>query len=655
MPPGSWVKPHVGLTSPACVVSVVAETAAATDDERSRATPLKLRRLHVRTARRRRGTWHPGPAKTFETGESFHDWLESYAQTRSATYVFAPVASNALTLSGFWARVAREGVRWEGGEQPADDPQAPAPAAVPYIARTIVLRGRPDIVRYGRAGRSLVWLSGRQYFDLPDTQLAAAVGYSRSGGTSSDRLPDVSTWGPAERAGLWLQAITRLADWWRSVDGGRWADTVGGLALNFFRRRLSPRTILKHRDVSAGQLETAALWGGRASVWYVGNIHVQKAAGEAGIPVDVPRSGNVEAGPVTLVDVRSMYPFLLASKPFPVRLVGVIDRPKPAALPDLLKTHGVIASVELDARHPEYPARTGDRVVFPTGRVSTVLAGPELERAHRGGEVRQVFRLAYYEMGRPFEPMARALIEMRDAYRREGNPGWELFVKLLSNSFAGKLAQRRTRWERRPNVSPEMEWGEWSTCNHHGKTLSLYRALAGLVWEKLDCPAERRAMGQCFAYLTSYGRCYMRLVREHCPPQSVVSQDTDGLWLLPAGLSAVRAAGLLAADAPGLLRVVKSAAVGRWWSPKHYVADGLWTLAGLTAGAEWSDGTTFTDRNTSNPIHQTVHAPPDQIVEYTRQVTLTTVPVDGTVDPLGWVHPLVWLPPGGHERPAVGG
>lgn len=641
MSKGYWVRPLTGVTAPSVVVSVAAESRPATDRECRSGTPLVLARLCVRTATHRRGKWHPGTAATFDTGSKFHDWLEQYAQPKRTTYVVAPVASNILTLTGFWSRITRAGALWQCAGGDTGTRQAASRRARPYTVRSWVTSGRPDIVRYCRDGRTITWVSGRQFFDLSNTQLATAVGYRRQGERLHDGGVHASTWGVHEVAALWLQAYTSLVDWWRESSGGRWADTVGGLSLSYFRSRLAPRTVLAHRHPAAGRLETAALYGGRASVWYLGRVGVPQVGRDPLVPGTLPRPGPLEEGPVTLVDVRSLYPFLLAAKPFPVRLLGHIDRPAAGAVPDLLSRYGVIASVELNARHPEYPCRRDGRVVFPVGRFSTVLCGPELERAAKSGEIKQVYQLSYYSMGRPFEAAARSLIEMRAAYRRAGNCGWELFVKLLSNSMAGKLAQRRTKWVRRPGVVAEREWGEWSTRGQGDAPAKLYRSMAGLTWEKVAAEDERRLMGQCFAYLTSYGRYYMRTIREHCPPQSIVSQDTDGLWLLPEGLARLRAVGLLSDGSPGTLRVVREEPAGQWWGPKHYWTPGGWTLAGLTAGVEWCGGVEFYDRNQSNPVHRSADRPPDTVYEYARRVVLSTVPVDGTPDQFGWLHPLV--------------
>lgn len=640
MSAGRWLRPLRGVSAPTTIVSVACEARAATDREGGRRTPLRLARVHATAARRRRGKWCPAGSGTWESGCEFHDWLEQFAQEGRNTYVFSPVASNALTLTGFWCRLTDAGASW-GGPGGGGRPDPPAGRADGgYAVREVILRGRPDIVRYSRDGRTIVWLSGHQYLDLPLAELARATGYPDPLGRAADGGAADRTYPAREVARVWLHALAHLSDWWLRVKGGPWSYTVGGLALGYFRSRLAPRTVLLHRDGTAGQLETAALWGGRASVFYAGDVSSPKMGDGPHLPRP-PLSpwGSVD-GPATLVDVRSMYPFLLATQTYPVRLAGTIVGASVKAVSDLLDDYGVIASIQLDTPHAEYPHRRGERVTYPTGRFNTVLAGPELARAVKEGAIRQVYRLAYYTLGRPAEGMSRALIDMREEYRRSGNQGWELFVKLLSNSIAGKFAQRRSRWERRPGTAAEVEWGEWLTVNHHGKLTAVHRALAGLVWEKVQAPEQRRSMGQIFAYLTSYGREYMRSVREHCPPGSVISQDTDGLWVLPDGLAALHNAGLLRDGSPGTLRVVASAARGRWWGPKHYWTDLGWVLAGLTAGVSWCGGVDFLDRNQSNPVWSGVDHPPDEVSEYARRVALTAIPQDGTVGPLGWVQPL---------------
>jgi hypothetical protein len=338
-----------------------------------------------------------------------------------------------------------------------------------------------------------------------------------------------------------------------------------------------------------------------------------------------------------------MYPFLLADREYPVRRMSYEEGQPIQMVRMLLNNYAVIASVQMAARVGEYPCRSGDRITYPTGTFDTVLCGDELRDAIDRDEVVRVYRHAAYHRGRPFAEMANTLLEMRAAARANDSPAWELFVKSLSNTFGGKLAQRRGLWERRPNVMPEVDWGEFHSLTMAGRdkarTYHRYRALAGLVWEYIQDKQLSRLLGSAFAYLTMYGRRMMLCLRSMCPTQSIVSQDTDGLWVLEKGYQALPVHDPTTDTPPGHLRLVAQSQRGQWYSPKHYWTDRGWTLAGFHGPARVSDGLSFVDTWTRNDVLTSPDVPPTTVEVVERHVNLQCLNVGGQVDQLGWVHP----------------
>lgn len=637
---GRYLKPAGQTTAPTTLVSVIATTEATGAERGSHTQTGRLRRVFVRSARYRRGAWSRAEDRTFEHGLAFHAWLEAFAEARRVTHIVSPVASNALTLTGFWSLITDKGAGWRGNQPGCPDRSNSATPPAPYQFTRRITHGKPDIITYGVNGRTLTWVSGCQYFACGEPELERVFDFAPDAPDLPGAIPGTTTRTGAERARLWLTAMQQLADWWRRVKGGPWGLTIGQMAERFFMSRLEPRTICLHDDDDAKRLEGRALWGGRASVWYYGDVFTPEQNVHPRTPPPPRSEYPPEDGPLELWDVRSMYPTLLGRELYPVKLLTHKATYSPKDLSELVRYYGVIASVRLKTATPEYPYRYAGRVLYPTGDFDTVICGPELELALAAGDVAKVYQASTYQLGRPFTRTADELLSHRAEARAAGRIGWELMVKTLSNSLPGKLAQRTGRWVPKPSIPPPEPWASWVDYDAATGTLTRLRSTAGMVEGYEDCPERRKSTAACFAYLTSYGRTMMRSIRESLGWRTVVAMDTDGIWTRGTSLESLPAAFRSATDAPGRLRVAKRAGMGRWWDARHYWTDDGWTLAGFHDAIRVGAGLRFTDTYTKNPMEGRPTAPPLTVTECRRTVVLSSLPVDGRVGPSGWQEPL---------------
>jgi hypothetical protein len=342
-------------------------------------------------------------------------------------------------------------------------------------------------------------------------------------------------------------------------------------------------------------------------------------------------------GPVTHFDVRSMYPFLMRQNAFPVKLISYREDLDVKAVGELLAAYGVVARVTISSQSAEYPYRVGERIAYPVGTFTTVLCGPELAAAVAAGEVRAVHAASTYKLDRPFAGFVDVLLSERYAARARGDWVAELCCKLVANSLAGKLAQRRGRWARASSEDEPGVWGESFRINYQTGVIVKHRHVAGIAWRWTDDETGRGPHTAAFAYLASYGRAWMRRVRETLPARSVVSQDTDGVWTLPAGTAVLEAAPQLVGEAPGQLSKKGTGSNCRWFGPRHYCVDGSWVLSGFHKFRVDEAGFTVTERvDTTLWTSRTTRAPA-QTVHYDR---VKNLPVDiglGSVAPDGWV------------------
>lgn len=667
MSKGTWVKPAARVYAPLRWVSV-----AVTPRTVGRAAGAGGAFDVFGSGAAVAATWRAGRwryADPFASSDpaALMRYVEDQAADRKGTWVVSPDATAALTMLGAWVEWDRRKATWAGGQKPPGrSPAATSPrpgvsgrttppdaapnrpestATDPVIVHTLVARGNPTIVRYTTGGRTLTWVSASQYTAATCADTAARLGIPPPGEADRDAagfLPDdLSIW----TANVWLRHMCELSDWWRAVGGGPWSATAGGLGLSFVRKRIQPKTILSHTDDCARGLEERGLYGGRASVWCVAPVGRGNLPPASLGPSATVRQYPRVPGPVELWDVRSMYPTILEREPFPVRYVGILDAPTPTMLAAAARDYLILADVILDTPVGEYPYRDGERLSFPAGRYRTVLPGPELAAALAAGHVKETIRAVTYRPGRPFTAAAGELVRLRREAEAANDPARAGFVKMLSNAWSGKMAQRKYDWQRAPKVAPLKEWGEWIELDADGVTVRRFRAAAGLVWERIPHKHGGRPLGAVYAFLTSYARDIMRSVRAMLPPRSVVSQDTDGVWVCGDGRAAFsEVARTLSLRGYTITRKLEQPS-GRWLGPRHYWTPAGWVLSGFHRPGHGTRSGTWSDTYSRIAPLGTSSRPPIGVETLTRDNLTLTLDVDGAVGPDGWVSPLVIRPP----------
>lgn len=286
--------------------------------------------------------------------------------------------------------------------------------------------------------------------------------------------------------------------------------------------------------------------------------------------------------------MTSAHAYLMLTEPYPVQIRDHWRTCTVERLRGLLTWSGVIARVLIDSPVGEYPRATRQGTDYPVGQYSTVLAGPELIEIMREGHVREVGETVTYDMGRPFVRAVETLMTERDRATAAGRADMRQWSKLLANSIPGKCAQKAGSWVRCPERDCPRQWGEEYESDGTGGRPTRYRWVMGFCWRWDEDRSGAGPHTSALAYLTAYMRIAMRAVRDACPPRSVISQDTDGIWVTDSALDALRRAGMLDRTGPGALRLTASVHSGEWWGPRHYRAGDTWVLAGLH-GAAWDD------------------------------------------------------------------
>lgn len=653
-----WIKPALSTYAPSCVVSVICETRKIREDKSFRTSESELERIHVAETHRKGRNWSSVLYQSFAKPMNLFEWLETTRSKDRRTYVFTPSAIDTLTLSKFWQRIEETGciLQKEYGTEgePVTVPASPPDIGgggvtlktrlsnchdATYHFTALVAGINAQIVKYRVNGRSFQWCSHNQYTPNDEETIAESIKHEWKVKLYTGENTEIWHRASSERSILWCKFYRDLCDWWVDVEGGPWGSTTAAMSYNYLKSRISEKTILKHSSNAAARLEDDAIIGGRRSTWYFGNIGIEEEWEQfADTAPERSEHGTID-DKAYHNDVRSMYPYLLERMQYPIRLLSTENAPSIGTVAEMLQTNGVIARVLIKTEHPEYPQRTMDGIRFPKGIFTTTLCGPELMSAIGNDEILHVYSAAYYTLGMPFKDACGKLLAMRSKFRESKEYGWEMFVKNLANSMSGKLAQRKYNWVAEPDIVPLTDWGYWHEEDQMYRETVYYRSIAGMTWRRVLAESSIRPMGAAYAYLTAYGRWYMRYLRTACPAGTVLSQDTDGIWTTSEALPCLYSRSPMLCDEMGSLTNNKIAAAARFFAPQQYWHSGKWVLSGSNLLAIHPGKTRIDVLETHSEILTSQTVPRPVLHEKVIDKSLGRLHYDGTIDDNGWIIP----------------
>ena len=163
-----------------------------------------------------------------------------------------------------------------------------------------------------------------------------------------------------------------------------------------------------HTSIDALTLERASYYGGRTEIFFQGKMPKRK---------------------YYIVDVTSMYPFVMQNFKFPISCIGRITRPDVKTLIKKTDEYGVIANVDINTEINCLPKRHNNKLTFPIGRFNTTLAQPELKLALDLGIVENVNIGYLYHMDYIFKDYVKEFFAMKQKYKNEGNTIYAYFYK----------------------------------------------------------------------------------------------------------------------------------------------------------------------------------------------------------------------------------
>ncbi len=337
--------------------------------------------------------------------------------------------------------------------------------------------------------------------------------------------------------------------------------TRGSVAMAAYLYRHYHTDIWIHNNREAIQLEREAYKGGR---------------------VECFRLGEFRDGPYTVVDVNSLYPFVMREYDYPCRYIRQEHYPTMPEFRDYLREYAVVAKVVIDTPEPVYAVR-GERTFFPIGNFTAALCTPELSYAADRGHIVKVLRCVLYEKADLFRDFVDSFYAMRLRFKREGVAEYVELCKKILNSLYGKFGQKAEEWEKiGEDAAEEDRYETWIDADS-SRTMTI-RWLMGQCFKLKRFDESFDSFPAIAAHVTAYGRLTLWRLMQKAKAGNYFYCDTDSLIVNATGLHHLR--GAMSDSALGKLKTVETMSRMAIYGLKDYETGSKIVTKGIRSNAE---------------------------------------------------------------------
>ncbi|KKL04687.1 hypothetical protein LCGC14_2613580, partial [marine sediment metagenome] len=334
-----------------------------------------------------------------------------------------------------------------------------------------------------------------------------------------------------------------------------------GQAFRAFRHRFMREDIEIHANEEALTLERDAYYGGRTECFHIGRL---------------------SHGEYYIFDVRSMYPYVMASGKYPVQLIAYAEGTSIRRLRMLSKRYHIIADVNIVTDDPVYPIRYNKRLCFPVGEFRTSLQGVELEHALTNNRVKRCHRSAIYFKVDLFTEYVDELYGLRLGYAKAGNESFVFLTKRMLNSLYGKFGQRGFEYEEIGTCDPDECWQMEVIIDGGDEPVTEF-AFGGKVYIRKRLEEAYDSFPAIAGAVTAYGRMRLWELIEQAGRDNVFYVDTDSLLVNTDGYERLRE--LIAPDELGGLHLDRIASKVVIFGLKDYSVEGKRKVKGVKSKA----------------------------------------------------------------------
>lgn len=392
----------------------------------------------------------------------------------------------------------------------------------------------------------------------------------------------------------------------------RYTRASTAMAAYLFRHYHTPIWI--HNNAEGIAMERESYKGGRCECFVIGDLSGQ---------------------PFHVVDVNSLYPYIMHKHVFPHKWYKLTHRPTVKKLGKMLDTHAVVGRVRIETDEPVYAIKTG-RTVFPVGSFDTTLCTPELKYAIEHNHVVKVYDVVEYEQANIFSSYVSTIYALRQECKADNDRAYEQLCKYLLNSFYGKFGQKAEEWFKIGNVPDEPDREEMILHEPPRRPTRL-RYLLGELFELKSHGEAFNSFPAISAHVTAYARLYLWELMQACGKGNYVYCDTDSLMVTDVGLANLTA--YMSSTELGKLKLERTVQALIIRGLKDYSADEKVVIKGIRKSASHVGDGVYTQEQwpTFKGIFKTTN-PNTYVVKnvtkhLTREYTKGNVGTDGVITP----------------------
>lgn len=283
------------------------------------------------------------------------------------------------------------------------------------------------------------------------------------------------------------------------------------MAAYLFRHYHTP--IYIHNNAQAIRLERESYKGGRCETFYLGELH---------------------NGAYYMLDVNSLYPFVMCDNAYPVRYKQILHEVSTKDLMSHTESHAVVAKVRIKTDAPVYAIKR-KRTIFPIGDFVVVLCTPEIKYALAHNHIKEVIDLVLYEQANIFTSYVTSFYTLRQEFKTAGSKQYDTLCKYLMNSLYGKFGQKGENWVKTGDAPDEPDREE-IIFRTNPRMVTRLRYLLGEVFELKGYNEAFDSFPAIAAHVTAFGRMYLWGLMQTAGQGNYFYCDTDSLIVNEEGL-----------------------------------------------------------------------------------------------------------------------
>lgn len=530
----------------------------------------------------------------FRDTDSYWQWLLSHTEEKQKLWVIARNVGFDFTLVEGWRHLRKAG----------------------YKLSFFYGKGGVGIISVKSGRRSLVFLDSLNWFRESLASTGERIGVPKMK-VDFDTVTDseLSTYCRNDVLIEYLN-FKSFQTFLAECNIGRLCYTRGSCAMSAYLLRYYRERIYIHNNREAIAIERESYRGGRVECFYI---------------------GTPKAPPYYVIDVNSLYPYVMQQYEYPVRYVKQVYDCSPSEVASYLDRYSMVARCILDAKEPVYAMKRG-RTLFPIGRMKAALCSPELEYACVHNDLVKVVHGVLYERADIFSSFVTAIYDLRQEFKSAGNDEYQEFCKYLMNSLYGKFGQKAEIWKKIGDCPNEPDRVE-ILIDAQKDGIRKLRYLTGTCEELVRYGESFDSFPAISSHVTAYARMMLWSLMQKAGKGHYLYCDTDSLIVDATGLKNLECE--LSETELGKCKLEQTTQTLIIHGPKDYVTDAKTVIKGIRKSARQLDAGVYEQERWPSLAGRLREG---NAKPYTVKMTvkhLNREYLKGTVTESGWVEPFV--------------